>query len=63
MGDAEVRRLFQRLKPVCVDVLRSLSVETLSQLDEVLRGSPCLPPPLVEYTLFPLRTGLRRLGG
>lgn len=56
-------KTFAQLKPVCVDVLRSLSVETLGRLDEALRGLHHLTPPLVEYVLFPLRLSLRRLGG
>lgn len=62
--EKDVRELFLQLKPVCVDVLRSVSVESLGRLDETLRRQqPRLPPPLVEYVLFPLRTSLRKLSG
>ena len=57
------KETFSQLKPVCVDVLRSLSVETLGRLDETLRRLHHLTSPLVEYVLFPLRMGIRRMGG
>lgn len=57
------KKTFAQLKPVCVDVLRSLSVATLGRLDETLQGLHQLTSPLVEYILFPLRTAIRRLGG
>ena len=60
---AEVKKLFRELRPVCVAVLRSLSSDSLARLDEELHRFPRLPPPIVEYVLFPLRAGLRRLGG
>ena len=62
--DESARKLFVQLKPVCVDVLRSFSAESSSRLNEALRRlPPFIPPALVEYVLFPLRTWLRRLGG
>ena len=57
------KKTFARLKPVCVEVLRSLSVESLGRLDETLQGLDHLTSPLVEYVLFPLRMAIRRLGG
>lgn len=59
----DAKRVFAQLKPVCVDALRSLSVENLDRLDAALRRLPYLPSPLVEYVLFPLRMGIRRLNG
>jgi hypothetical protein len=62
--DEAARKLFLQLKPSCVEVLRSCSAESLGRLDEALRRlPPRIPPPLIEYVLFPLRTWLRRLGG
>lgn len=62
-SELAAKKTFAQLKPICVDVLRSLSVETLGRLDETLRRLHHLTPPLVEYVLFPLRMGIRRLGG
>lgn len=57
------KETFAQLKPVCVEVLRSLSVESLGRLDETLQGLHHLTSPLLEYVLFPLRMAIRRLGG
>ena len=62
--DEDDAKVFAQLKPLCVDVLRSPSVENLGRLNEALCGlQNCLVLPLVEYVLFPLRTGIRRLAG
>lgn len=61
--DETRREVFAQLKPVCVNVLRSLSVANLTSLQAALRPLDRLPPPLVEYILFPLRASIRRLGG
>ena len=61
--EEDAGKAFAQLKPACVEVLRSLSMESLAGLDEALGRLPHLPSPLLEYVLFPLRTGIRRLGG
>ena len=64
VDEDDAKKVFAQLKPLCVDVLRSPSVENLGRLNEALRGlQNCLALPLVEYVLFPLRTGIRRLAG
>lgn len=63
LAEKDAKKTFAQLKPVCVDVLRSLSVENLGRLAEALRHQHHLTSPLVEYVLFPLRLGVRRLGG
>ena len=63
MADEEARKAFAQLKPVCIDVMRSLSVENLGRLDGALRPPQRLTSPLVAYALFPLRMGIRKLGG
>ena len=63
VDEDDAKKVFAQLKPLCVDVLRSPSVENLGRLNEALRRLQSLALPLVEYVLFPLRTGIRRLAG
>ena len=63
VDEEDAKKAFAQLKPLCVDVLRSLSVENLGRLNEALRRLHRLAVPLVEYVLFPLRSGIRRLAG
>ncbi|XP_071840476.1 TELO2-interacting protein 1 homolog isoform X2 [Apostichopus japonicus] len=53
-------RLFQKLKPVCVDLVRSASLDTLSSLSSILNGADRESlQPLQQYVLLPLRIILK----
>ena len=64
-SEAEGRALFGKLKPLCVQVMSSPSLESLSELREGLSGllgSSVLHPQLVDYVLLPVRMIMNKFG-
>lgn len=62
-GETEGKLLFQALRPLCVEIMNNLSVESLTSLQARLEelSSP-LPTPLVPYITIPLRAAIKRTG-
>ena len=61
--DAKARAGFAVLRPVCVEVMRAPSLETLRALDDVIAGLPSLHPHLVDYVVLPLKMITKKTGG
>lgn len=63
MAKGEGKAVFEALRPACVEVMSSPSVESLSVLETRLRElSQPIPPPLVTYLVLPVRTAIKRAG-
>ncbi|XP_065910601.1 TELO2-interacting protein 1 homolog isoform X1 [Dysidea avara] len=58
--DAENSKTFQKLKPLCVAVLRSPSKQSVGVLNSAVNDLTAIDPKLLEYVLFPLRMVLKR---
>lgn len=61
--EAEGKRAFAELRPACVKVMSSPSLESLAELRSKVEGLPvAIHPHLVDYVLLPLRTLFKRYG-
>lgn len=58
--EQEAKAAFSVLRPVCVKVMRAPSLETLGELEAVLRAMQSLHPHLVDYVVLPLRMIIKR---
>ena len=57
------KRAFNALKPVCVRVMSSPSLESLRELREKVRGLPvAIHPHLLDYVLLPVRVLFKKYG-
>ena len=57
------KRAFDALKPVCVRVMSSPSLESLAELRGKVSGLPvAIHPHLVDYVLLPVRVLFKRCG-
>ena len=61
-SEDEAKAAFAVLRPLCVEVMRAPSLETLQALDGVVGELSSLPPQLVDYVALPLRMIVRRVG-
>lgn len=59
-AEQEAKAAFSVLRPVCVKVMRTPSLETLGELEGVLRAMQSLHPHLVDYVVLPLRMIIKR---
>ncbi len=65
LSESEGKELFPRIKPLCVHVMSSPSLETLTKLREGLfrvLGSRALHPQMVDYVLLPVRMVINKCG-
>ena len=61
-AEQEAKTAFAALRPVCVRVMSSPSLETLGELGAVVRGMRSIHPHLVDYVVLPLRMIFKRGG-
>ena len=62
-SEEDGRRAFTELKPVCVRVMTSPSLENLADMRNKVEGlSVSIHPHLVDYVLLPVKTLLKRYG-
>lgn len=59
-AEREAKAAFSVLRPVCVRLMRAPSLETLGELEAVLREMQSLHPHLVDYVVLPLRMLIKR---
>ena len=63
LKEADGKRAFDALKPVCVRVMSSPSLESLAQLREKVRDlAVAIHPHLVDYVLLPVRVIFKKTG-
>ena len=63
LREADGKRAFDALKPVCVRVMSSPSLDNLGELREKVRGLPvAIHPHLLDYVLLPVRVLFKRCG-
>ena len=63
LNEADGKGAFDALKPVCVRVLSSPSLESLAELRGKVSGLPvAVHPHLVDYVLLPVRVLFKRCG-
>ena len=63
LNEADGKRAFDALKPVCVRVMSSPSLESLAELRGKVSGLPvAVHPHLVDYVLLPVRVLFKRCG-
>ena len=58
--DVENSKVFQKLKPLCVKVLRTPCKETVKELSYSVNELTSIDPKLLEYVVFPLRVTLKQ---
>ena len=62
-SEEDGKRAFNELKPVCVRVMTSPSLENLADMRSKVESlSLSIHPHLVDYVLLPVKTLLRRYG-
>lgn len=65
MSEEEGRVMFSSLRPLCVQLMSSPSLDTLQQLRKGLTnilGEKYLHPHIVDYVLLPVRTVINKTG-
>lgn len=59
-GNVENSKVFQKLKPLCIKVLRTPCKETVKELSYSINEFSSIDPKLLEYVVFPLRVTLKQ---
>lgn len=60
MQRVENSEVFQRLKPLCIKVLRTPCRQAIKELNHSVSELSNIDPKLLEYVVFPLRTALKQ---
>ena len=59
-NDVENSKIFQRLKPLCIKVLRTPCKRSIKELEHSVNDFSSIDPKLLEYVVFPLRITLKQ---
>ena len=58
--NVENSKIFQKLKPLCIKVLRTPCKQTIKELEHSVNELSNIDPKLLEYVVFPLRVTLKQ---